>query len=235
MTNDRQTVRHELHRGLTLVELLVVGVIVAILLAVLLHAVGIVRESSNQTACAGRLRQLSQGFAQYRGEYRTFPTAVPPTGFGDRSNWRDLWSHIDPMGFVFSETVGADGIAEGDRTRFPRVPRLLESYTGEVTVLHCNSQGAGSDWNNLGPYWYHATSPFPLGSSPYPAWIPYADLKRDYAREPLAACQSPLVVKHGAATWRHGKKKQGAGGKNNHAFPGGNVKTYDNPQTWRLP
>ena len=60
-------------RGFTLVELLVVIAIIAFLLAILLPAVQMARESGRRTACLGNLRQIGTALATYHTTWSTFP------------------------------------------------------------------------------------------------------------------------------------------------------------------
>jgi prepilin-type N-terminal cleavage/methylation domain-containing protein len=56
------------HAGFTLIELLVVLSVIAILAAILLPAVSMVRDSAQRTACAANLRGLALGVVAYAGE-----------------------------------------------------------------------------------------------------------------------------------------------------------------------
>jgi prepilin-type N-terminal cleavage/methylation domain-containing protein/prepilin-type processing-associated H-X9-DG protein len=63
-------------RGFTLVELLVVVGIVAVLISLLLPALGRARENARRTACASNLRQLATAFVMYFGDNRQrYPAA----------------------------------------------------------------------------------------------------------------------------------------------------------------
>jgi len=62
-------------RAFTLVELLVVIGIVAILMAILLPALGRAREAAKRAACASNMHQLGVVITNYAAKYRRYPTA----------------------------------------------------------------------------------------------------------------------------------------------------------------
>jgi type II secretory pathway pseudopilin PulG len=63
---------------LSLVELLVVLVIVAVLLGILLPAVARIRGRARDVVCLARLRGLATAALNYRVEHRRFPESAPP-------------------------------------------------------------------------------------------------------------------------------------------------------------
>jgi prepilin-type processing-associated H-X9-DG protein/prepilin-type N-terminal cleavage/methylation domain-containing protein len=66
-------------RAFTLVELLVVVAIIAVLIAILLPALGRVREHANRIKCAANLRSIGQAMTLYVQQYRYYPGAQVPT------------------------------------------------------------------------------------------------------------------------------------------------------------
>ena len=80
-------------RGLTLVEMLAVIVIIALLMALLLPAVGSVREAARNAGCANNLKQFGIGMQNYEAAFNAFPPAS--TGFHGITFWALITNYID--------------------------------------------------------------------------------------------------------------------------------------------
>jgi prepilin-type N-terminal cleavage/methylation domain-containing protein/prepilin-type processing-associated H-X9-DG protein len=66
--------------GFTLIELLVVISIIAILAAMLLPAIGMVRDAAKTTRCNSNLRQIGMAFEGYVGDWQVYPDYYTTAG-----------------------------------------------------------------------------------------------------------------------------------------------------------
>jgi len=132
----------------TLIELLVVIVIIAILVAMLMPAIGLIRRSAQQSQCASNMRQLGLATMSYINDQQTLPTPVKqnnwaighlssdagtPTGLAFMING----GFIENYKVAYCPGVGRRGI---DTTQW------IPSNWGDTYSSYCWWVGYNCDW-----------------------------------------------------------------------------------------
>jgi prepilin-type N-terminal cleavage/methylation domain-containing protein len=126
-----------MRRAFTLIELLVVVAIIAILIAILLPALGKARESGRAASCSSNLRQLGQGLTSYLADYDDRLPQVRVDGFGGNIVSGELGQNI---GSLFGGKLGSLPFLGIDRIG-PR-GRPLNRYVWEGDVPRDNAPDA---------------------------------------------------------------------------------------------
>src|ERR1017187_710074 len=74
-------------RGFTLIEMLVVFSILALLLGLIIPAVGSARESARRLECMNRLREIGIALQSHQATKQYYPSPMPPRSFQKGKAW----------------------------------------------------------------------------------------------------------------------------------------------------
>ncbi|MGC9454918.1 MAG: type II secretion system protein [Phycisphaerae bacterium] len=173
-------------QGFTLIELLVVIAIIALLMSILMPALGRAREQARSVVCLTNLGGLGKAFNMYAGDYREF---VPPMQWrrADGAKTDDTWVTLLEKGdYVSAPKADTENDLPQQSTMFKCPSGQMElgdenttpsSHTDPLGAVATAHRQSGNDWqwNEENPYihaWYGAnaavspTERFPLGFSP---------------------------------------------------------------------
>lgn len=148
-------------RGFTLVDVLVSIAVVAVLIAILLPALGKVHEASQRVVCASNLRQVGLGVHMYANDYDMWlPPSSFATGAGANIGTDPLYLKIDgrTRGGLGSAWDGLGYLYSQDYLSDPRV-YYCPSHTGENEFESYAGRFAGSTGDIIANYQYRGEGP----------------------------------------------------------------------------
>lgn len=166
-----------MHRAFTLIELLVVIAVIALLIGILLPALGQARKASRTVACAANLRGSGQGLVLYNNDHRelvipsynmtgvTGGVGVPLDGWAcilDRDGYMTGSAAGKGNPFYCPETVDVPGVASGQTGADPNNSKGWLEWPFErqgnanVSVL---IEDRGFTKNIKVAYWINADNP----------------------------------------------------------------------------
>lgn len=118
------------NRAFTLVELLVVIGIIALLISILLPALGKAREQGYSVKCLSNLRQLGMATAMYNGDAKGY-MPLPTTKAGEKMLWYNV---VDPYLKTVGPATGRGGVAADREYSVFKQCVVYDTYQGGTEI-----------------------------------------------------------------------------------------------------
>jgi len=202
-------------RGFTLIELLVVIAVIALLVALLLPALGRAKESGRRSACASNLRQLSVALAIYAGENEgAFPPVSPV------KRWPSyLYRNYENLDVLLCPTdptahIRGVGVTPDEAPRSYLMNLFLDYFAATLNSTDMHSFSAGTYRGSLNESVLDAPEEI----------VVFAEKRTASTAFYADATAGPLAFLDVAELGRHpaGPRDRGTGA--NHAFADGSVR-----------
>ena len=133
--------RKLLSHAFTLIELLVVIAIIALLLAIVLPALRVVKQQAKVVICGSNQRQLVYGLLTYtndnNGKFPPHPTMARGPGVIPHRPFELNWNYNN-MGIVNSTVLA-------DKDAYPYIGRFMVPYLPDAGVFNCTASGIKND------------------------------------------------------------------------------------------
>jgi len=173
------------HKAFTLIELLVVISIIALLIAILLPALGRARQSAIDTQCLAQIKQLDLGWYTYPADNNGRLMSSETT------NWA-IAHEKATIGYVGERWIRTPGT--GNSPESIRRGAMFDYMNDDLDVYMCPSDETGIEYNRP-KYWSYTINTLMAGhdAATWSGWYPDSYAGGDYAFN-LAQVKNPSNV-----------------------------------------
>ena len=135
--------------GFTLIELLVVVSVIALLIALLLPAIGLATENARRAVCGSNLRQILVAVHAYASDESSILPSYPDPNPNPLNNYNRAmdntpWDNRQVIGGADVPTLNGPGVGVNNLTWYPDT-RILTPYTGGPAAYQCPSETGYDD------------------------------------------------------------------------------------------